>query len=114
MFMKSFGVPAIAALAISAFTPSIAQTTIQERRVVVIDRSDLLTPEGRSKIEARIGYAARQVCEPTDRRSVQFMRDAYECRAAAMADARRQLDQRIAAASGGVQIAVVGRTTTAR
>lgn len=114
MFMKSFGMPALAVLAISAVTPSIAQTIIQERRVVMIDRGDLLTAEGRSKIEARIGRAARQVCETKDRRSVMFMRDAEECRAAAMADARRQLDQRIAAASGDVQIAVVSRATTAR
>lgn len=114
MFMKSFGMPVIAALAISAFNPVLAQTTLQERRVVMIDRADLLTAEGRSKIEARIGHAARQVCKPTDRRSVLFMRDAYACRAAAMADARRQLDQRIAAASGGIQIAVVGRAATPR
>lgn len=114
MFMKSFGMPALAVLAISAVTPSIAQTIIQERRVVMIDRSDLLTADGRSKIEARIGRAARQVCVSKDRRSVMFMRDTEECRAAAMADARRQLDQRIAAASGEVQIAVVDRATTAR
>ncbi len=114
MFMKLLGMPMLAAMAISAFTPAIAQTTIQERRVVMIDRADLLTAEGRSKIEARIGHAARQVCVSKDRRSIMFMRDTEECRAAAMADARRQLDQRIAAASGEVQIAVVDRATTAR
>ncbi len=114
MFMKSFRTPALAALALSIVTPAIGQTIIQERRVVMIDRGDLLTAEGRSKIEARIGRAARQVCVSKDRRSVMFMRDTEECRAAAMADARRQLDQRIAAASGDVQIAVVSRATTAR
>ena len=114
MLTKSFGMPVLAVMAISAFTPAIAQTTIQERRVVMIDRGDLLTAEGRSKIEAQLGRAARQVCAPNDQRSLLFMRDAYECRAAAMADARRQLDQRIAAATGGVQIAVIGRATTAR
>lgn len=114
MFTNTLVLSAFAALAISAVTPSYAQTTIQERRVLLIDRADLLTAEGRAKIEARIDRAARQVCEPRDRRSVQFNRGVTECRATATADARRQLDQRVAAASGDVQIAVVDRATTAR
>ncbi len=114
MFMKSFGMPALTVLAISAVAPAIAQTTIQERRVVLIDRADLLTAEGRAKIEAQINRAARQVCEPKDRRSVQFIRGVTECRATATADARRQLDQRVAAAKGNVEIAVVNDNAVSR
>ncbi len=110
MFMKSFGMPALTALAISAVAPAIAQTTIQERRVVLIDRADLLTAEGRAKIEAQINRAARQVCEPKDRRSVQFIRGVTECRATATAD----LDQRVAAAKGNVEIAVVNDNAVSR
>lgn len=114
MFMKSFGMPALAVLAIAAATPSVAQTVDQERRFITIDRADLNTAEGRARIDARIVRAARQVCGLNNRPSLLSGRDMFVCRASAVADAHRQLDQHIAAAQGNTEIAVVTSASSPR
>jgi UrcA family protein len=114
MFIKTIALTGTALLAIGVSMPGLAQDVHQESRIIVIDRADLLTSSGRTKIEARIARAATQVCEPTYRRSVQFSSAASACRTKAMADARRQLDQRVAAANGDIRIAIVDSAAGSR
>lgn len=114
MFTKAIVLSAVSLAATAIPTPVIAQTVVRESRTVIIDRADLLSAEGRARIDARLIHAANRVCEPAYRRGVLFTRGADACRDAALADARRQLDQRVAAATGTIQIAVVNGANASR
>lgn len=115
MLTKHFLVmPVIAMLALGTAGSGAAQTGERTTRIIPVNRADLLTPSGRARMEQKIARGVRQVCQPNDRRGVLYNPAMIDCRTAAMADARRQLDRHIATATRNVQIAAANSAPVSR
>ena len=86
--LKAF--PAMAALAVAAVlvAPTVSQAA--ERQSVRVSYADLnlTTDFGKAKLQRRIGYAARLVCDTASPLDMKFARAVGECRSSAVADAQ--------------------------
>jgi UrcA family protein len=83
-------IPTLAALAVAAVlvTPTVSQAA--ERQSVRVSYADLnlSTDFGKAKLQRRIGYAARLVCDTAAPLDLNFARAVDECRVGAVADAQ--------------------------
>ncbi len=112
--IHALALPVFAVLSFGITAPGVAQTTDQPRRIVKVTPADLISTAGRASIDGRIVRAARQVCTHNAGTRLLFTSSEMQCRASATAEARRQLDQRVAAATGGVQIAATNDVPVSR
>jgi len=82
--------PAMAALAVAAMlvTPTVSEAA--ERQSVRVHYADLnlATDFGKNKLQRRISYAARLVCDTAAPLDMKFERAVGECRSGAVADAQ--------------------------
>lgn len=82
--------PALAALAIAAalVLPTVSQAA--ERNSVRVSYADLnlTTGFGQNKLQRRVGYAARQVCDTAAPLDLKFEREVAGCRTGAVAAAQ--------------------------
>lgn len=115
MSIKTFIVPVFGMLTLANVAPAVAQTGVdQDRRVITFAREQLMTAEGRAAIDRRLVRAANRICSISNGRLALSTRVDSACQVRAMADARRQLADRVASAVGQVQVATVAGNTTQR
>lgn len=110
--------PALAALALATalVTPTVSEAA--ERSTVHVSYADLnlATDFGVNKLQRRISYAARLVCDTASPLDMKFERAVGECRNGAIADAQPAFDAAVAAQRrGSVTVgAAAALTVTAR
>ena len=82
--------PALAALAIAAalVVPTVSQAAERTSARVSYADLNLTTQFGKDKLQRRISFAARTVCDTADARDLKFVRIVSECRNGAIADAQ--------------------------
>ena len=82
--------PALAALAIATalVVPTVSQAAERTSARVSYADLNLTTQFGQDKLQRRISFAARTVCDTADARDFNFSRVVNECRYGAIADAQ--------------------------
>ena len=82
--------PALAALAIATalVVPTVSQAAERTSARVSYADLNLTTHFGQDKLQRRIAFAARTVCDTADARDVNFARVVSECRNGAISDAQ--------------------------
>lgn len=92
--MYKFLVSLLAASAFATATPALAEKKVTQ--IVSFADLDLRTPAGRQTLESRIADAVIAVCGETRMRSAWETKAVEKCRVAATADAKGQVEARIA------------------
>jgi UrcA family protein len=88
MMLKTL--PALAALAVATalLIPTVSQAAERTSARVSYADLNLTTNFGQNKLQRRISFAARSVCDTADARDLKFARVVAECRNGAIADAQ--------------------------
>lgn len=108
MSFKTLAMPVAGLLIAVAAVPATAQLAAdRQTRIVGFQHSELMTEAGRARIEQRLSRAVDRVCRVVDGGFTRLGRVDRNCRVEAMADARRQLADRVASAIGTVQVAAI-------
>lgn len=115
MSIKTLVMPVIGLLVATSSVPVSAQFASEHRtRIVRIKPGELNTEAGRAAIDHRIAHAAEMLCGIRDGRLALLGLAFDACRDQAIADARRRLASRVAAATGRTQIATITTDNVAR
>lgn len=82
--------PALAALAIASalVIPTVSQAAERTEARVSYADLNLTTDLGQDRLQRRIAFAARSVCDIADSRDLKFARVVSDCRSGAIADAQ--------------------------
>lgn len=95
-----------AMLGAAATVPAEAQTREDRTVHIAYQPSELLSAEGRARLQRRVVTASQRVCRiDSGRSSLLLSADELNCRKAALADARQAADRAILAANQGVLMA---------
>jgi UrcA family protein len=94
---------ALAALAVASvlLVPTVSQAAEKDSVRVSYADLNLATSGGQDRLQRRIAYGARLVCDTADVRDLKFARAVGECRTGAVADARPAYDAAVASARRG-------------
>jgi UrcA family protein len=92
--------PALAAIAVATalLVPTVSQAAEQTSVLVPYADLNLATGVGQQRLQRRIVYAARTVCDIADPRDLRFMQIVGECRNGAIAGAQPAFEAAVAAA----------------
>lgn len=92
--------PALVALAVAAalVVPTISHAAERTSARVSYADLNLATGFGQDKLQRRIAFAARTVCDPTDGVDLKFVRAVADCRSRAVADAQPAYEAAVAQA----------------
>ena len=104
---KTFAAAALGGALLAAM-PAAAAPTL-EMRVTQVRYADLdiADAQGRAKLDQRLTRAARRVCGPVENRDAREAAEATACQRAALEQAQRTIDTRLAARKGRAQVASV-------
>jgi UrcA family protein len=102
---KALFAAAAAGAATLALSPVHAELGAPRTQEVRYDDLDLSKPAGKARLERRIAQAARIVCGPDYSGSITTRMAVAECRADAVADARRAMVEVVATAERAVRLA---------
>lgn len=108
MSIKTLIVPVIGLCVAASPAPAFTQLAPdQHTRIVPIKPGELMSAAGRAAIDRRIKHAAEVLCGINDGRLALLGQAFDQCRDLAIADARRRLAVRVAAATGQSQLASI-------